>query len=237
MNDDGSVRGLSNDDVARLNQLIANAATNNVRPAMVPLTENVSHPNGIVLVLTVPEGISKPYMVAQDGALSIWVKKGADKRRVNDREEILRLFQQAGSVHADETPVARLGAGDIDLPYFETFFDRQFGEPLAQHDQPLPQLLTNMNLMNQGQLNVAGCLLFAKAPQFALPAFIVKAVAFVGDEIEDQRYIDSRDITGKLADVFQQTLGFIIANTRAAQGEQGFNSQGRPRFHASSGRS
>ena len=81
VNDDGSVRGLSNDDVARLNQLIANAATNNVRPAMVPLTENVSHPNGIVLVLTVPEGISKPYMVAQDGALSIWVKKGADKDR------------------------------------------------------------------------------------------------------------------------------------------------------------
>ncbi|MCS5782117.1 hypothetical protein LNP24_28400 [Klebsiella pneumoniae subsp. pneumoniae] len=30
-------------------------------------------------------------------------------------------------------------------------------------------------------------------------------------------------------DVFQQTLGFIIANTRAAQGEQGFNSQGAGR--------
>ncbi|WP_101049076.1 RNA-binding domain-containing protein [Macromonas nakdongensis] len=228
VNDDGSVRGLSNDDVARLNQLIANAATNNVRPAMAPLTENVPHPNGIVLVITVPEGISKPYMVAQDGALSIWVKKGSDKRRVNDREEILRLFQQAGSVHADETPVARLSAGDIDLPYFERFFEGQFGESLAQHNQPLPQLLTNMNLMNQGQLNVAGGLLFAKTPQYALPAFIVKAVAFVGTEIEDERYIDSRDITGKLADMFQQTLGFIVANTRAAQGEQGFNTQGQP---------
>ena len=31
-----------------------------------------------------------------------------------------------------------------------------------------------------------------------------------------------------MADVFQQTLGFIIANTRAAQGEQGFNSPGLP---------
>ncbi len=85
-----------------------------------------------------------------------------------------------------------------------------------------------MNLMNQGQLNVAGSLLFARAPQYALPAFIVKAVAFVGTQIEDERYIDSRDITGKLADVFQQTVGFIIANTRAAQGEQGFNSPGLP---------
>ena len=104
---------------------------------------------------------------------------------------------------------------------------QQFGESLAEHSQPLPQFLTNMNVMNQGRLNIAGSLLFAKAPPYALPAFVVKAVAFVGNQIEDDRYIDSRDITGKLADVFQQTLGFIIANTRAAQGEQGFNSQGQ----------
>ncbi len=222
---DGSVFGLSGVDIDRLNQLISNSASQNVRPAVNPLTENVPHPNGIVMVVSISEGISKPYM-DKNGA--IWVKNGSDKRRATSREELQRLFQQAGLVHADETPVAGLGAGDVDLPYFETFFAQQFGEPLAQHNQPLPQLLTNMNLMKQGQLNVAGGLLFAKSPHYALPAFIVKAVAFVGTEIEDERYIDSRDIAGKLADVFQQTLGFIVANTRAAQGDQGFNSQGRP---------
>jgi ATP-dependent DNA helicase RecG len=180
---------------------------------------------GTVLVLSIAEGVNKPYM-DKNGA--IWVKNGSDKRRATSREELQRLFQQAGLVHADETPVAGLSAGDLDLPYFEAFFAQQFGEPLAQHDKPLPQLLTNMNLMNQGQLNVAAGLLFAKTPQYALPAFIVKAVAFVGTQIEDERYIDSRDITGKLADVFQQTLGFIVANTRATQGGQGFNSQGLP---------
>lgn len=225
VNDDGSVRSLSGADIARLNQLIANAASQVVRPAVNPLTENVPHPNGTVMVVSVPEGVSKPYM---DKNGTIWVKNGSDKRRATSREELQRLFQQAGLVHADETPVAGLGAADVEIPYFEAFFAQQFGEPLAQHNQPLPQLLTNMNLMNQGQLNVAGSLLFAKAPQYALPAFIVKAVAFVGTQIEDERYIDSRDITGKLADVFQQTLGFIVSNTRAAQGEQGFNSQGQP---------
>ena len=225
VNDDGSVRGLSGADVARLNMLIANVASQVVRPAVNPLTENVPHPAGTVLVLSIAEGINKPYM---DKNGVIWVKNGSDKRRATSREELQRLFQQAGLVHADETPVAGLSAGDVDMPYFETFFEQQFGEPLAQHNQPLPQLLTNMNLMNQGQLNVAGGLLFAKSPHYALPAFIVKAVAFVGTQIEDERYIDSRDIAGKLADVFQQTLGFIIANTRAAQGEQGFNSQGQP---------
>lgn len=221
---DGSVVGLSGPDTDRLNQLISNSASQNVRPAVNPLTENVAHPNGNVMVLTVPEGVSKPYM-DRNGA--IWVKSGSDKRRATSREEIQRLFQQSGLVHADETPVAGLNVGDVDIPYFGAFFEQQFGEPLAQHDQPLPQLLTNMNLMSQGQLNVAGSLLFARSPQYALPAFIVKAVAFVGNEIEDDRFIDSRDITGKLADVFQQTLGFIIANTRALQGEQGFNSQGQ----------
>lgn len=225
VNDDGSVRGLSGADVARLNMLIANVASQVVRPAVNPLTENVPHPAGTVLVLSIAEGVNKPYM-DKNGA--IWVKNGSDKRRATSREELQRLFQQAGLVHADETPVAGLSAGDVDMPYFETFFEQQFGEPLAQHNQPLPQLLTNMNLMNQGQLNVAGGLLFAKSPQYALPAFIVKAVAFVGTQIEDERYIDSRDIAGRLADVFQQTLGFIVANTRAAQGEQGFNSQGQP---------
>jgi len=225
VNDDGSVRGLSGADVARLNQLVANAASQNVRPAVNPLTDNVPHPAGTVMVVSIPEGISKPYM-DRNGA--IWVKSGPDKRRATSREELQRLFQQAGLVHADETPVAGLGAGDVDMPYFEAFFEQQFSEPLAQHQQPLPQLLTNMNLLNQGQLNVAGALLFAKAPHYALPAFIVKAVAFVGNQIEDERYIDSRDITGKLADVFQQTLGFISANTRALQGDQGINTLGRP---------
>lgn len=224
VSDDGSVRGLAGADVARLNQLIANAASQNVRPAVNPLTENVPHPAGTVLVVSIPEGISKPYM---DRNGVIWVKSGSDKRRATSREEIQRLFQQAGLVHADETPVANLGLGDVDMPYFSAFFEQQFGEPLSQHLRPLPQLLSNMNLMSQGRLNVAGGLLFAVAPQYALPAFIVKAVSFVGNQIEDERYIDSRDISGKLADVFQQTLGFVVANTRAMQGEQGFNSQGQ----------
>ncbi len=222
---DGSVLGLSGADIDRLNQLVSNSASQNVRPAVNPLTENVQHPNGTVMVVTIAEGVSKPYM-DKDG--TIWVKSGSDKRRATSREELRRLFQQAGLVHADETPVAGMGAGDVDIPYFEAFFEKQFGETLAQHNLPLPQLLTNMNLMNHGQLNVAGALLFAKAPQYALPAFIVKAVAFVGTQIEDERYIDSRDITGKLADVFQQALGFIVANTRATQGEQGFDSLGQP---------
>lgn len=225
VSDASTVTGLQPEDIGRLNQLISNAASQSVRPAMNPLTENVSHPAGIVLVITVPEGMSKPYM-DRNGA--IWVKSGSDKRRATSREEIQRLFQQAALVHADETPVPGLSVGELDLPYFEKFFEDQFGETLAEHNIPLPQLLGNMNLINGEFLNVAGALIFAKSPQFRLPAFIVKAVAFPGEELETNRYIDSRDITGKLADVFQQTLNFLISNTGTSQNGQSVNSLGKP---------
>ncbi len=56
----------------------------------------------------------------------------------------------------------------------------------------------------------------------------MKADAFPGKSITTESYIDSRDITGKLSDIFQQTVGFILSNTKQVQGEQGINSPGQP---------
>lgn len=223
--DDGSVHGLTAQEIGRLNQLISNVCSQNVRPAINPLTENVAHPNGTVLVLTVTEGVAKPY---SDHRGVFWVKSGADKRPATSREELQRLFQANALVYADETPVRGLGVGDVDLPYFRDFFQRQYGQSLEEHNLPLPQILSNLNLISGDQLNLAGALLFARTPHYRLPTFIIKAVAFPGDSIEDDGYIDSRDIVGKLADIFQQVLGFVITNTRSSQGDQSVNSVGTP---------
>jgi ATP-dependent DNA helicase RecG len=85
-----------------------------------------------------------------------------------------------------------------------------------------------MNLMKEGALNTCGTLLLAQQPQFKLPSFIVKAVVFPGEDITEEHYIDSKDISGRLADIFQQTLNFVLQNTRHQQAQQGFNSTGEP---------
>ena len=102
VNDQGTVVGLSTDDIRRINQLISNTATNFVRPSINPETENISVGGQLVMVVTVPEGISKPYA---DNNGVFWVKSGADKRRVTSREEVQRMLQSADLVHADEVPV------------------------------------------------------------------------------------------------------------------------------------
>jgi ATP-dependent DNA helicase RecG len=163
-----------------------------------------------------------------DNQGAIWVKSGSDKRRVTSREELQRMFQSAGLVHGDEIPANGITAADLDLDYFGQFYRHEYTEGLEDADTGLPRLLENMNLAKDGVLNVAGALLFAKAPQVRLPTFIVKAVAFPGVDISDSEYLDSKDIDGKLADVFSKCMSFLLANTRAVQGNHGFNSIGQP---------
>ncbi len=225
VNDDGNITGLDSGDMARLNQLISNAASQSVRPPINPITENIALPSGMVMVVTIDQGISKPYM---DNQGFIWVKSGSDKRKVTAREELQRMYQEAALVHADEIPVQGTSVRDVDMEFFESFFEQFVGEPLVEQENSLSQLMENMNLMRAGQLNLTGALLFAKRPQLRLPVFIAKAVAIAGLDITDSTYIDSQDINGKLSDVFQKSLSFVLGNIHHYQNEQGFNSLGQP---------
>ncbi len=225
VDDDGKISGLVGEDISKINQLISNASTNCIRPPINPKTENVSFPNGIVIVVTVEPGISKPYTDHQG---NVWVKNGADKRKVTAREELQRMYQAAALVHADELPVVGTSVSDLDRTYFADFFTKITGETLEEQDLSLQQLLENMNLMRDGQLNICGTLLFSQRPALKLPIFIVKAVSFPGNDITAQSYLDSQDISGKMSDVFQQSLSFMLRNIHHKQGEQSVNSIGEP---------
>jgi ATP-dependent DNA helicase RecG len=180
-------------------------------------------PDGMVLRIAIENGISKPYM---DKNGVIWIKSGADKRRATSREEIQRMFQSAGIVHADEVPVNSMDISALDVDYFGNFFEKNFGESIDVQEEDLPGILKNMNLMHEDRLNLTAALLFAKNPVFKLPLFIVKAIAFPCDDVNTIDYLDSRDIGGKLENVFRETLSFIGANIRHVQANQGINSLG-----------
>jgi ATP-dependent DNA helicase RecG len=224
VDDDGTVTGLSKEDIQRLNQLVSNTASQSVIPAVNPTTMIATVHGLLILIVEVPKGINKPY---QDKNGVFWVKSGADKRKATSREEIQRLFQSSGMVHADVNP-SGLTVADLDMPYFQRFFEKRYGEKLEDQALPLEQTITNMNLGNAGELNLTGALLFSKNPSTRLPVFIVKAGAFPGETITTESYLDSRDIGGKIADIFQQTLSFIFANITHVQGNQTVNSAGDP---------
>jgi len=224
VDDDGSVSGLSSGDIQRLNQLISNVASQHIIPAVNPMTQNILIDDKLILVLKIPKGMNKPY---HDKNGIFWVKSGSDKRKATSREEIQRLFQSSGLVHADESPANALTIIDLDMDYFRNFFQKRYGETLEEQSLSLVQTITNMNLGNEGELNLTGALLFSKNPSSRLPSFIVKAGAFPGEKITTDTYIDSRDIKGKMSDIFQQTMNFVFSNIKHIQGDQSINSPGQ----------
>jgi ATP-dependent DNA helicase RecG len=225
VNDDGTISGLSDKDILRINQLVSNTASQNVQPAINPVAENVITENGIVMVVDIAAGINKPY---QDRNGVFWVKCGADKRKATSREEIQRIFYNASLISADEIPVSGFTIEDLDLDYFKQFFQKRFEKQLDEEILPLSKILENMKLLENGSLTLGGALLFAKTTQYKIPVTVVKAGAFDSATIGTNQYTDSRDFTGKLADIFQQTVYFVISNIHHVQGDQGVNSIGTP---------
>ena len=225
VSDNGDIAGLSSTDINRLNGLVSNAASQNVHPPINPQSENIALSEGLIMVINVLDGISKPYM---DNQGAILVKSGADKRRVTSREEMQRMFQNAGLIHGDEVPANGITVADIDLSYFKKFFEREYKEKLDDQGISLPNILENMNLLKDNILNISGALLFAKSPQIRLPIFIVKSICYPGNIIDETKYLDSQDITGKLADVFQKSLGFVSGNLKHVQGDRSINAPGEP---------
>ncbi|HPY39986.1 MAG TPA: putative DNA binding domain-containing protein [Thiolinea sp.] len=224
--DNGTLTGLSTEDVARLNQLISNAASQHIRSPIIVQTENLALDNGrLLIVLTVPKGLDKPYF---DRNGVIWLKTGADKRRVHSKEELRRLFQSTDLVHADEVPTtAQVDA--LDRYSFADFLQKTYSLDLPEKEPDLLRLLQNMNLAsNEGFLNLAGVLLFSKRPDWIKPAFIIKAVSLPTTALHDSQYNDSEDIAGRLREQFDQAMAFIMRNLHKRQGDQGFNSVGEP---------
>ena len=227
VDDLGRVVGLTNEDIRRLNNLVANVASQNVRPPINPDTENVATRDGTVMVVTIRAGISKPYA---DNQGVYWMKCGANKQPITAREEIQRMFQSGDLVHADEVPVAGTTVGDIDLKHFGDYFAKQYGESIDKALETdrlsLGQLLSNLGLVRDESLNLAGLMLFGSAPQRHRPAFVVKAVSFVGNDPAGDKYRDSEDLAGCLRDLHRGTMSFLTRNLRRLQGGKGVNTEG-----------
>ena len=224
--DTGELKGVPRAEIGRINQLISNSASQHVRSPISPVTENIAVASGrVVIVLTIPKGIDRPYF---DRNGVIWLKSGSDKRRVNSKEELRRLFQMSDQFYADGLPVkADLEA--LDKLRFRDFLKKFYNRDIPDGVKELRQLLQNMNLaVDDGRLNLAGVLLFAETPEWIVPQFVIKAVCYPGNEIHVTDYVDTEDFTGPLQKIFDDALAFVLRNLHKIQAGRGVNAPGVP---------
>ena len=218
----GDLNGLSFSEIAKLNNQLANIASNNILPPIFIETETVTVDENNFVVVTIPKGIAKPY---KDRSGNIYMKNASDKRKVTSNEELARLMQAGGSIYADEIPVQGSQISDIDLDKFKAFVQKRYDQNLSEFDIPLSQILENLNLAKDGMLTLAGMLLFGENRQKFRPMFTVQCISVDDVFITGDTYSDAeRPIEGTFDIIYHQTMGFINRNMRKIPEGEGFNS-------------
>ncbi|MCA9485581.1 MAG: putative DNA binding domain-containing protein, partial [Nanoarchaeota archaeon] len=219
----GDINGLSFEELQSTNELLANAASNNVKAPIYIYTETVKVDEQNVVVAHISEGTSKPHM---DNNGIIWVKNGSDQRKVVAKEEIARLLQSSGNLFADETIVTGTTVNDIDEEYFQKFILAKTKKAIDELGQSTSTILSNLGMLKDGKISLGGLLLFGKNPQQFRPTFTVQCVSVVGNEISSNEFRDKEEpFTGNLKELYDKTLSFITRNLKKIQKEESFNSQ------------
>lgn len=220
----GRMAGLTYEQLQYTSRELGNTANDHVRPTIYIETETLKHEGKAYLVAYVKSGDYKPY---KDLSGNIWVKQGADKRRVTENAEIRRLFQKSHQYQADEEGVDGSSEADIDTKALDEYFNKVFGKRVDEFNIPVPTILKNAHITDElGRLTIAGLMYFAKEPQMFRPQHCIKAVWFVGNHIGGTQYRDSRDITGTIPEMYEDAMRWLKSCLSRPQNGQSFNSEG-----------
>lgn len=203
--DDGSISGLE----SNLDTWIANVSRNNIIPALQLDVQHIAIEGKTVCLISVPKGQDRPYQT-QDG--KYWIRAGSTNRMAT-KEELSRLFQQAGLIHFDISPVANTDSSYIDKHavdhYYRSYYNTAF---IDLPDDEQHSLLRNTDILvrhdNEWVMSVGGLLMFGKQPQRRLPQSSIMFAVFKGERITDD-LADKKEITGTLPELIDKTLGLL----------------------------
>jgi ATP-dependent DNA helicase RecG len=203
--DDGTITGIE----SSLETWIANISRNNIIPALQLGVQETQIGGKTVCLITVPKGEDRPYQT-QDG--KYWLRVGSTNRMAT-KEELSRLFQQAGLVHFDTSPVANTDLTHIDLKavdhYYRSYYETDF---INLPDDEQHSLLVNTDILVEYEkhwvASVGGLLMFGKQPQRRLPQSSIMFAVFKGTDITDD-LIDKKEITGTVTELIDKTAGLI----------------------------
>ena len=241
----GRINPLSFVEVQETTNLLGSLASEGVVPQILLDIENVQMEGGVIIVAIVKQGKNKPY---RDNKGIVWVKQGADKRKVFDNAELIAMLMENGQMHPDSMPVNGTSIKDLDentlcnylLNRFRSDFERQqlpitelrhrgLDEITGFLSQTPEGILKNNGLiLEDGTLTVAALMMMGRYPQRWLPAFTVRCVSFVGNSIGGTEFRDKsgNDADGNAVHLYNYIISFLTRNLRRKQVGKDFNSQG-----------
>ena len=245
----GETNALSYSEVQETTNLLSDIASENVVPSILIKIDTVEVEDGNLVIATVKEGLNKPY---HDNKGIVWVKNGADKRKVFDNAELAEMMTDCGSFAPDEAGVRDATVNDLDATTVKQFLGNRFDRVLEKkgltgdafneasldmicsaiakgHD--CEKILRNLRFIRpDGTLTVAAMLLFGKYTQRWLPMMTAKCICFAGNSVGSKVFrdkVNDADMEGNLLHQYDTIMDFFTRNLHNVQVGDEFNSMGK----------
>ena len=245
----GEINALSYSEVQETTNLLSDIASENVVPSILIKIHTVEVEDGNLVVAIVKEGLNKPY---HDNKGIVWVKNGADKRKVFDSAELAEMMTDCGSFAPDEAGVRDATVNDLDAATIKQFLGNRFDRVLEKkgltgdafneasldmicsaiakgHD--CEKILRNLRFIRpDGSLTVAAMLLFGKYTQRWLPMMTAKCICFAGNSVGSKVFrdkVNDADMEGNLLHQYDTIMDFFTRNLHNVQVGAEFNSMGK----------
>ena len=245
----GETNALSYSEVQETTNLLSDIASENVVPSILIKIDTIEVEDGNLVIATVKEGLNKPY---HDNRGIVWVKNGADKRKVFDNAELAEMMTDCGSFAPDEAGVRDATVNDLDATTIKQFLGNRFDRVLEKkgltgdafneasldmicsaiakgHD--CEKILRNLRFIRpDGTLTVAAMLLFGKYTQRWMPMMTAKCICFAGNSVGSKVFrdkVNDADMEGNLLHQYDTIMDFFTRNLHNVQVEDEFNSMGK----------
>ncbi len=245
----GEINAMSYSEVQETTNLLSDIASENVVPSILIKIDTVEVEEGNLVVATVKEGLNKPY---HDNKGIVWVKNGADKRKVFDNAELAEMMTDCGSFAPDEAGVRDATVNDLDATTIKLFLGNRFDRVLEKkgltgdafneasldmicsaiakgHD--CEKILRNLRFIRpDGTLTVAAMLLFGKYTQRWMPMMTAKCICFAGNSVGSKVFrdkVNDADMEGNLLHQYDTIMDFFTRNLHNVQVGDEFNSMGK----------
>jgi ATP-dependent DNA helicase RecG len=195
--DDGTISGIQREDLETW--VMDTVFGRYVHPLILPFYEEVTlDDEKRVAVLTLSQGVFKPYVLRHNSREEIYVRVGSTSRLAS-REQQAQLFESGGLLHAETLPVSGTGLSDLDQARLSDYLQNIAGDlNLPQTTDEWEQRLGGLGLMakhtdkaaSPAVCTIAGLVLFGRNPRRALKHAGVRWMSFAGADKEYQAQDD-----------------------------------------------
>ncbi len=185
--DDGSITGIGRHNLELW--IMDTVFGRYIHPAIIPYYEEVVLDDGKrVAVVTVEQGVAKPYVVRANDREDIYLRVGSQSRLAT-REQQARLFQESRMLHTEVLPVSGSALDSLDKHRLADYIGRLLQDAPPSAHEEWERRLCALGFLTETEhgvmATVAGLLLFGRAPRRLLRQAGLRLMVF---DTQDRSY-------------------------------------------------